>query len=105
MLRGQREEETEKTSAAILSEVAELCKSPIGQLTVCIQIQTGTITPKVADLKQLFYTPAPTIYPAIADRISRLPRPTFVVTFYSQLQEMKGMLAVIENSAPGHSLV
>jgi Co/Zn/Cd efflux system component len=105
MLRGQREDETEKTSAAVLREIAELCKSPMGQLTACAGIQTGDIRVPKAELRRLFHTPTPTIYPAIADRISRLPRPTLVVTFYSQLQETMGLVAVIENSEPRNEIV
>jgi len=53
----------------------------------------------------LFNAPVPTIYPAVADRISRLPRPTLVVTFYMQLQETMGLVAVIENSEPRDEIV
>src|SRR5580704_8494412 len=45
MLKVQRDEETEKTSAAILREVTELCKGPIGQLSACAMIQSGQIVP------------------------------------------------------------
>ena len=92
MLKGQRNEEIEKTSAAVLREVAELCKSPIGQLGAIAGIQTGQIRVPKSELRQLFHTPTPTIYPAIADRINRLPRPTLVVTFYMQLQETMGLV-------------
>jgi hypothetical protein len=105
MLKGQRDDETEKTSAAILREVTELCKGPIGQLTACAMIQDGRIRPPKSELKRLFSAPVPTIYPAVADRISRLPRPTLVVTFYMQLQETMGLVAVIENSEPRDEIV
>jgi hypothetical protein len=105
MLKGQRDEEAEKVSAAVLREVVELSKSPIGQLGACAGIQTGQIRCQKSTLKQLFQTPTPVIYPAVADRIGRLPRPTLVVTFYSQLQETRGLVAVIENSAPTDNIV
>jgi hypothetical protein len=105
MLKGQRNEEIEKTSAAVLREVAELCKSPIGQLGAIAGIQTGQIRVPKSELRQLFHTPTPTIYPAVADRINRLPRPTLVVTFYMQLQETMGLVAVLENSEPRDEIV
>jgi hypothetical protein len=48
--------------------------------------------------------PKPIIYPALADRISRLPRPTLVVTFYTQLQETQGLVELITKSAPTDAL-
>ena len=105
MLKAQREEETEKTSAAIMREVTELCKAPIGQLGAVAGIQTGQIRVPKSQLRQLFHTPVPTIYPAVADRINRLPRPTLVVTFYMQLQETMGLVAVLENSEPRDEIV
>jgi hypothetical protein len=38
MLQGQRDDEIEKVSAAVLREVAELCKQPVGQLGACAGI-------------------------------------------------------------------
>jgi len=105
MLKRQRDEETEKVSAALLREIAELSKSPVGQLTACVLIQSGQLTCTKSTLKDLFHTPTPIIYPAIADRISRLPRPTLVVTFYTQLQETRGLVAVLENSPPREEIV
>ncbi len=99
MLNRQREEETEKVSRAVLMEVAELCKFPIGQLGACEMIQKGFSFPK-ADLPTLMETPNPIIYPAVADRISRLPRPTLVVSFYTRLHETRGVVAVIVHSPP-----
>jgi hypothetical protein len=100
MLKRQRDEEAEKVSAAVLREVVELSKSPIGQLGACAGIQTGQIRCPKSELGQLFVMPKPIIYPAVADRISRLPRPTLVVTFYTQLQETQGIVELIAKSAP-----
>jgi hypothetical protein len=105
MLKGQRDDEIEKISAAVLREITELCKSPIGQLTACAGIQTGQIRCPKSELKGLFHTPSPIIYQAVADRIGRLPAATLVVTFYMQLQETRGLVAVIENSAPTDEIV
>lgn len=105
MLRAQRKDETEKASAAILREVTELCKAPIGQLGAVAGIQTGQIRVPKSELRQLFHTPTPVMYPAFADRINRLPRPTLVVTFYMQLQETQGLIAVLENSEPRDEIV
>jgi len=100
MLDRQRAEETEKVSSAVLSEVAQLCKFPIGQLGVCEMIQSGKFSFPKADLPTLMGTPDPIIYPAVADRIRRLPRPTLVVTFYTSLMETRGVVAVIAHSPP-----
>ena len=105
MLRAQREEETEKTSAAILREVTELSKSPIEQLGAVAGIQTGQIRVPKSQLRQLFHTPTPVMYSALADRINRLQRPTLVVTFYMQLQETQGLISVLENSEPRDEIV
>jgi hypothetical protein len=105
MLRAQRKDETEKASAAILREVTELCKAPIGQLGAVAGIQTGEINVPKSELRQLFHMPTPIMYPAFADRINRLPRPTLVVTFYMQLQETQGLLSVLENSEPRDEIV
>jgi hypothetical protein len=105
MLKAQRNDEMEKTSAAVLREVAELCKSPVGQLGALAGIQTGQVRVPKSELRQLFHTPTPTIYPAIVDRINRLPRPTLVVTFYMQLQETMGLVTVLEKSEPRNEIV
>jgi hypothetical protein len=104
MLRRQRIDEIDKVSAAILREVAELCKSPIGQLTACAKIAQGETTVPVSELRQLFHMPEPIVFPAVAGLIGRLPSPTLVVTFYMQLRETAGLLAVLEGSArPGEA--
>jgi hypothetical protein len=100
MLRAQRNDEIAKVSDAVLSEVAELCKPPIGQLHACAQIQMGQIICPISELKDLFQAPVPIIFPAVASMINRLPRSDLVVTFYMQLQESRGMLAVIEHAFP-----
>jgi hypothetical protein len=105
MLRRQRADEIEKVSAAVLSEVAELCKSPIGQLNACAQIQMGQITCPVSQLKNLFQSPVPVIFPAIANMVSRLPSAALVVSFYSQLQETRGLLAVTESASRPEEIV
>ena len=56
MLRAQREEETDKASAAILRDVTELCKAPIGQLGALAGIQMGQIHVPKSQLRQLFNT-------------------------------------------------
>ena len=105
MLRAQRNDETSKVSDAVLSEVVELCKSPIGQLNACMQIQLGHLHSPISALKDLFRAPAPIVFPAIASMISRLPSSTLVVTFYMQLQETPGLITTIENAFPADALV
>jgi hypothetical protein len=97
-LRGQRQEEIAKVSSAVLSEISELCKAPMGQLGACFLIQTGELRVPTAHIKYLFNTPSPVIFPAVADRISRLPRPTLVVTFYMQLAETRGMVDLLTST-------
>ena len=100
MLSLQRAEESEKVSAAVLNEVAELSKFPVGQLEVCELIQSGKFSFPKADLPKLMHTPDAVIYPAVADRISRLPRPILVVSFYTRLAEARGVAEVIAYSPP-----
>jgi hypothetical protein len=73
MLGKQRADEQDRVSAAVLREVAELCKAPIGHLTMCAQIATGQGQVPVADLKGLFVSPQPVVFPAVAGLIGRLP--------------------------------
>jgi hypothetical protein len=77
-----------------------MCKYPIGQLAACALIQSGQIRPPKSEIRHLFATPEPVIYPAVADRISRLPRPVLVVTFYMQIAEARGMAELLANSPP-----
>ena len=105
MLHGQRANEIEKVSAGLLREIAKLCESPIGQLGLCAQIQTGELQCQAFQLKSLFQTPTPVIFPAVANLIGRMPNPTLVVTFYMQLQETQGLLAVIENEIPPNEVL
>jgi hypothetical protein len=100
MLKGQRDDEVERVWAAVYREIVELCKSPIGQLGACAGIQTGSIRCTPSQVQHLFHSPAPIIYPAVASLVSRLPRPTLVVTFYAQLQETRGLLAILETCPP-----
>jgi hypothetical protein len=100
MLKGQREDEIEKVSAAVLREIAKLCESPIGQLGACAKIQSGEMKCPTSDLKTMFQTPTPVVFPAVASLIGRLPCPTLVVSFYIQLQETSGLLSVLEHGAP-----
>ena len=97
-LQGQRQEEINKVSSAIISEVAELCKAPMGQLGACFLIKSSEMRVPTPHIKYLFNTPEPVIFPAVADRISRLPRPTLVVTFYMQLAETRGMIDLLANT-------
>jgi hypothetical protein len=105
MLRAQRHDEIERVSDAVLSEVVELCKSPIGQLNACAQIQLGTLSPPLSELRNLFTAPSPIVFPAVANMVSRLPWANLAVTFYMQLQETRGLIAVLENAFPGNTRV
>jgi len=104
-LQGQRQEEISKVSSAIISEVAELCKAPMGQLGACLLIQAGAMRVPASHIRYLFNMPEPVIYPAVADRVSRLPRTTLVVTFYTQLAETRGMVELLSNTGNPQELV
>ena len=104
-LRIQREDESKKATEAILSEIAELAKFPIGQLGACGKAASGEMRAPMAVLPQMMHTPQAVIYPAVADRIARLPNPTLVVSFYNRIQETRGVVAVITTSAPPNVIV
>jgi hypothetical protein len=95
MLAGQRADDTEIVSAAVLAEIAELCKFPIGQLGACFVIQGGGLDAPKSSLPALMHTPEPIVFPAVADRVSRLPSATLVVSFYSRLSETRGLIEII----------
>lgn len=100
MLAGQRADDTEIVSAAVLAEVAELCKFPIGQLGACFVIQGGGLDAPKSSLPALMHTPEPIIFPAVADRVSRLSSATLVVSFYSRLSETRGLIEIIVLAPP-----
>ena len=97
MLNRQREDEIEIISRAVLTEVAVLSKYLIGHLGLCEMIQQGFEFPR-AQLGTVILTPEPIIYRSVADKITRLPRPTQVVSFYTRMTELDGIGALITNS-------
>jgi len=92
----QRIEESEKAYASILCEIGEFSRFVVGHLGACLLIKNGALAFPVRKLAALTAMPEPVIYPAIADHISRLPNPTLVVSFYARLEEMKGVVRVIQ---------
>jgi len=100
MLAGQRADDTEIVSAAVLAEIVELCKFPIGQLGACFIIEKGGIDAPKSSLPALMHTPEPIIFPAVADRVSRLPSATLVVSFYSRLAETRGLIEIVVLAPP-----
>lgn len=105
MLAGQRADDTEIVSAAVLAEIAELCKFPIGQLGACFLIQQGALDAPKSSLPALMHTPEPIIFPAVADRVSRLPSATLVVSFYSRLSETRGVIEIVVLAPPVVQLI
>jgi hypothetical protein len=93
----QREDEIERTSCAILTEISVLTKYLIGHLDLCEMIQKGFSLPK-DQIHTALLTPEPTLYRSVADKIARLPRPTQVVEFYTRMNEMAGIATLIANS-------
>jgi hypothetical protein len=98
-LRGQREDEAEKISTAIIMEVAQLAKFPKEQLVTCRAIHKRMFSPPRDQLDALMQTPQPILYLAAAERISRVPRPALVVAFYNGLAEVQATVNVIMRRA------
>lgn len=96
----QRKDEAEKVGHAILTEIAELSRFAIGHLGACELIQAGAVQAPKSELPRLMASPHPVVYPAVADRLSRLARPSLVVSFYTRLEEMRNVVDVIAFSPP-----
>jgi hypothetical protein len=103
-LTSQREDETEKICTAIITEISQLAKFPLEQLATCQAITERRLSPPRADLPVFMQTPAPTLYLAAAERISRVYRPTLVIKFYINFVEIDKCVNVIVK-APGHTLL
>ena len=83
---------------AIRREVIEFSKFISGNLEICGHINAGTQVPR-HDLPSIMKTGIdPVVYPAIADRIGRIPFPQQVVSFYTRIAEAQ---AIIETVAHG----
>ncbi|WP_146604404.1 hypothetical protein [Rhodoplanes roseus] len=94
-LRGQRDDEAEKTLIAIIMEIAFLAKYVAGKLELCTKVLKGEFSCPRGGLPIVMFIPSPVIYPIVADRISRLSRPALVVSFYTTLMEIQGCMNVI----------
>jgi hypothetical protein len=95
----QRDDETEKISTAIITEIAQLARFPCEQLTLCRAIYAGA-QPGIPrqHIRIFMQTPTPTLYAAAAGSISRVPRPTLVITFYLGLVETEKCVNVIAST-------
>jgi hypothetical protein len=51
------------------------------------------------------HTPEPIVFPAVADRVSRLPSATLIVSFYSRLSETRGVIEIIVLAPPVAQLI
>lgn len=99
-LKVQRDDETEKVCTAIVTEIAQLAKFPVGQLEICRVITQGLQVPRTG-LTHFMQTPTPTIYPNSAASVSRLPRPSLVTSFYLGLVETeKTVRVILTNPSP-----
>ena len=96
----QKKDESEKVNRAILTEIAEQSRFAIGHLGACGLIQAGTIAAPKSELPRLMGAPRSIIYPAVADRVSRLSRPALVVSFFTRLEEARNVIDVVAYSAP-----
>jgi hypothetical protein len=93
----QRKDEIDRISRAVHTEVAILSKYLIGHLDLCEMIHHGLALPK-AQFGTALLTPEPIIYRSVADKITRLPRPTQVVSFYTRMTELQGIAALVVSS-------
>ncbi len=93
----QKQDEAEKATYAVLTELAVMTKYFVGHLGFCEMIKTGLQFPR-AQLNTVFITPEPVIYKSISDKISYLPRPTQVIEFYTRMGEMTGIISLVMNS-------
>lgn len=105
LLGRERDDEIQKVSAAVLAEVVALAKFPLGQLEMCEQLKYGQVKVPKAGLPMAMHVPEPVIYPAVADRVSRLPSAMLVVAFFSGLAELRGLVSLIANSKPEDPIV
>lgn len=85
----QRQDEIDKTSYAVLTEIVVMTKYLVGHLGFCELVKTGKLQFPRSQLPTALTTPEPVIYPAVAEKISHLPRPTQVVEFYAWLRRRR----------------
>ena len=86
---------------AIRREVIEFSKFISGNLEICGHINAGTQVPR-RDLPSIMKTGIePVVYPAIADRIGRIPFPQQVVSFYTRIAEAQAIIEIVAKG-PGH---
>jgi hypothetical protein len=88
---------------AIRREVIEFSKFISGNLEICGHIHAGTPAPVPRhDLPSIMKTGIdPVVYPAIADRIGRIPFPQQVVSFYTRIAEAQAIIEIIAKG-PAH---
>lgn len=87
-IRGQRSEDQMRIRGAVLREVIEFSRLILGHLETYDSIGLGRMELPGPKLIGAIVVPAPTIYPAIADRIGLLPSPQIVVAFYCRIAEI-----------------
>ena len=104
-LDGQRKDEAERVNKAIMTEIAEQSRFAIGHLGACGLIHDGRIRAPKSEIPRLFASPRAIIYPAVADRVSRLARPALVVSFFTRLEEMRCVVDVLAFNPPTDEIV
>jgi hypothetical protein len=94
----QRKDEIEKTSYAVLTEIAVMTKYIVANLGFCEMVKTAGLQFPRKQLDTVLRMPESVIYKSVADKISFFPRPTQVVEFYTRIGEMTGITALITNT-------
>lgn len=101
----QRRDEADKVNKAISTEITEQSRFAIGHLGLCTLIQAGGLNAPTAELPRLMAAPRPIVYPAVADKVSRLARPALVVSFFTRLEELRCLIDVLVHSAPAGEIL
>ena len=95
----QRRDEAEKVEAALRTEVSEFGRLAVGALAPCESVITGEYKIPLRDLPALVAMPDPVVYRATADRISRLPYGSLLVTFHARIAESVQMATILAVTA------
>lgn len=91
----QTQDEADRIYEAVVREVAEFSRFTVGNLSTCREMRGGNIAILRDGLPRIMGVPAPTVYPAVADRIGLLHAPQPVVAFYNRIVEAGRMVEIV----------
>ncbi len=98
-LDGQRGEESQKVNSSLKVEIMTFTKQVAGALELCIQVHNGLRSIPTVDASYIVSRlPNPTVFPAVADRISLLHNPETAIEFYARIEEAKGIAKSIQTA-------